>query len=230
MPEPMERGNPDAGQDRALIQSVLQEELAPVFEVIASRFKSLEGELAQAKDLLMKFSFGIIDTADQHRRSTLSDMISSKYGADIEPFDGFYKDTMGKGFSDSLIEELMGQDGMPDDTGLDQFMQGKLGEARGKFGKYLGMPVAKETVVSVKGGPNSGEESAHEEIEKGAEKAAEEGAPEAAEEVKKGLEEDEGADEEMESGDSISRLMKEMQSMRGQKHSLSGRKAKKKEE
>lgn len=137
MPEAMGRGNPDAVQDEELILSVMERNLGPIFQAIGSRLKDLEEDLGETKDLLFKFTEGLIGAADNHRRTSLSSEISSKYGKDIEPFDGFYKDTMGKGFSDSLIEELMGENA-PDEGSRDEFIKNRLGEARGKYGKYVG--------------------------------------------------------------------------------------------
>lgn len=197
MPEPMEgAGNPDAGQDRALIQAVIQQELSPIFEVIASRFKDLDEDLGEARDLLFKFAQGLISTADDHKRGVLTSELTNKYGKDFEPLDGFYKDTMGKGFTDSIIEELMA--GEYDEAGRDEFVKGKLGEARGKYGKYLGMgaeptqPAVAEVGIS------------HEAAESPEKEAAEESA-------------DDGRD-------SVERLMYQVSNLGGKKHSFSGQK------
>ena len=151
MPEDKGMGNPDAGQDETLIQSVMQRDLGPIFEAIGSRLKDLDEDLGEVRDLLYKFTEGLIGAADNHKRTMLTDEISSKYGKDIEPFEGFYKDTQGKGFTDSILEELMGE-GAPGDEERDGWMQGKLGEAKQKYGKYVGLqqePPAEEKAEPV---------------------------------------------------------------------------------
>lgn len=200
MPDDMGKGNPDARQDESLIQSVMQRDLGPIFEAVGSRLKDLEEDLGEVKDLLYKFTQGLIGAADNHKRTMLTDEISSKYGKDIEPFEGFYKDTMGKGFTDSILEELMAE-GAPDDAGRDEWIQNKLGEARGKFGKYVGIK---------------------DEVEAPVEPPAEAAAP-MAEEAQPELFEEEAPEE----GDAISKLMNQVKSVGGEKHRLSAAKVRK---
>lgn len=147
MPEDRGMGNPDAAQDEALIQSVMERNLGPIFEAMGARLKDLEEDLGETKDLLFKFTEGLIGAADNHRRTTLSGELSSRYGKLMEPFEGFYKDTQGKGMSESLLEELMGEGG-PDDEGREEFILNKIREAQGKFGKYVGMGKKEEAAVA----------------------------------------------------------------------------------
>ena len=150
MPEMMnEGGNPDAAQDESLIQSVMQRDLGPIFEAIGSRLKDLEEDLGESKDLIFKLCQGLIGAADSHKRTALTDEISQKYGKDIEPLDGFYKDIKGKGYMDDLLEQLMGDNG-PDDAGRDDFIKKRLGEDRGKYGKYIGLKAEVEPAPEAK--------------------------------------------------------------------------------
>lgn len=179
MPEMMnEGGNPDAAQDESLIQSVMQRDMGPIFEAIGSRLKDLEEDLCESKDLLYKLCEGLIGAADGHKRTALTDELSSKYGKDIEPLDGFYKDTKGKGYMESLLEELMGE-GAPDDAGRDEFVKKRIGEDRGKYGKYLGIKAEVEPPAEAKAEEAApGGEMAAEAMESPAEQAEEEVIPE----------------------------------------------------
>jgi hypothetical protein len=170
MPEDMGTGNPDAAQDEGLIQSVMQRDLGPIFEAIGSRLKDLEEDLGEAKDLLYKFAEGLIGAADNHKRTTLSGELSTKYGKDMEPFEGFYKDTQGKGFSEAILEELMG-DGAPGDEERDGYIQNKLAEAKGKYGKYVGIkdeepPAQGELGLEAPAAPEAAPEEEGDEITK----------------------------------------------------------------
>lgn len=202
MPEMM--GNPDAGQDRQLIQQILAEELGPVFEVIESRLKDLEEDLGETKDLLMKFTEALVSSADGYKRSSLSEELMGKYGKDIEPYDGLMKDTVGKSFSESLLDELMGE-GAPDEAHRDEWMKGKLENAKGKYGKYIGISVGEKPEAEAKEA---------EAADKLAEAEAEE-APEAAAE---------GEEEEspMSASESAAEgLMNQLKGLGGKQHSLS---------
>jgi hypothetical protein len=211
MPE-MEKGNPDAAQDEGLIQSVIERDLGPIFEAIGSRLKDLEEDLGEAKDLLFKFAEGLMGAADNHKRTRLSEEISGKYGKDLEPFEGFHKDAYGKGLSESLIEELMGE-GAPGDEERDGWIKGKLGELKGKFGKYVGIkeeapgePPKEAAKVEMGAVPEPGAESAKEEIA---------GEPEAKAEEK---ESEEGGEA---GGDTIDQMMSELKSLGGARRKLS---------
>lgn len=202
MPDPREmaRGNPDEGQDRVLIESILAEELGPIFELVGSRLRDLEEDLGEAKDLLYRFALGLVETADTHKKGVLSEEIGSKYGKDIEPLDGFYKDTMGKGLSETLLEELMGE-GAPDEASRDSWIRGKLDEAKAKFGKYVGIqPEGKVEMAVEAATPEPAKEP-----ELPFEEAAEEGPV-----------------------DAVGALMSQMKELGGKRHSLSGGKAAKK--
>jgi uncharacterized protein with von Willebrand factor type A (vWA) domain len=226
-------GNPDASQDKELINSIIQEMLGPVFEAIASRLKDLEEGLGETKDLEMKLAQGLIGAADGHKRSMLTDEISSKYGKDIEPIEGFHKEMYGKGFTDSLLDELMGEGG-PADEERGGWLENKIKEAKGKYGKYVGIPAEEKVKVATLGpkgeASESGalkeaeaglsEEKSGEEEEKTGDKEEKEG------EESKGEEDEEKGEEEeeegsAEEGDAISKLMKEMSSLTGAKHKLS---------
>lgn len=226
-------GNPDASQDKELINSIIQETLGPVFEAISSRLKDLEEDLGETKDLEMKLAQGLIGAADGHKRSMLTDEISSKYGKDIEPIEGFHKDIYGKGFTDSLLDEIMGEGG-PSDEERDGWLQGKIKEAKGKYGKYIGLPAEEKVeVAAIKPEGKAAEPEAMKEAEQGIEeeKKGEEEEKIGDKEEKEGEEakgekdEEKGEEEEeegsAEEGDSISNLMKEMSSLTGAKHKLS---------
>lgn len=198
MPE-MEKGNPDAMQDETLIQEVMRRDLGPILMAVGNRLKDLEEDLTETKDLLFKFTEGLIGAADNHKRMSLSSELSTKYGKDFEPFEGFYKDTQGKGFSDSILEELMNGDF--DDEGRDGFIKGKLDEAKGKFGKYVGLEKKEEEAAP----PMTEVAITEEKGESPAEQAGEEPAEE-------------------EPMDAVSKIHKELMSVAGKRNSLSGKK------
>lgn len=203
MPETMGQGNPDAAQDESLIHAVIQRELGPIFEAIGVRLRDLDEDLGETRDLLYKFSEGLIGAADNHKRTMLTDKLSSSYGKDMEPFEGFYKDTQGKGFMDSILEELMG-DGAPGDEELDGWMQNKLNDAKGKYGKYVGLQAEAPGAPPVSVEEKSEGELPPEAMEAGGEMPAEAGPEEEA--------------------DPVMKIMKKMTSVQGEKHKLSSKK------
>ena len=151
MPELMDKGgNPDAAQDESLIMSVIQRELGPVIEALGSRLSEQGDTLEEVKDLLFKFTQGLIGAADNHKRTSLSEELTGTYGKDMEPFEELHKSFHGKGFSDSLLDELMGE-GAPGDDERDGWVQNKLKDAKGKWGKYVGLE------AEVPEGPESAE-------------------------------------------------------------------------
>lgn len=206
MPEDRGMGNPDAAQDEALIQSVMERNLGPIFEAIGSRLQDLEEDLGEVKDLLFKFTEGLIGAADNHRRTMLSSEISSKFGKAIEPFEGFYKDTQGKGLSDSLIEELMG-DNAPGDDEREEWIKGKLMEAMQKHGKYVGF------------GPKEKAEAPAAIVEEKTVAAPMEPPAEKTEAPAQGELPFEGGESE----DPVTALMNKVKSVAGEKHSLSAK-------
>ena len=219
MPEIMEKdGNPDAAQDESLIQEVLQRDLGPIFEEMGSRLRDLEEDLGETKDLLHKFCEGLISSADGYRRNQLSDELSSKYGKEMEPFEGFHKDVYGRGLSESLLDELMGE-GAPKEEERDEWIKGKLNDAKGKYGKYLGMKIEESPEARGEEEEKMGEmesRKGEEEVRKGEEEIAKG----EAEEEEGETEEEEGEAEE-EGGDAISAIMKQMKSLNGSRHKLS---------
>jgi hypothetical protein len=169
--------NPDAEQDKELILSTMEDRLVEPFEMIGTRLKDLEEDLGELRDIVFKLVTGFSEGVDSYHRNTLSDEIRGKYGAELEPLDGFYKDTHDSSFSDELINSLMGE-GAPDEEGRDGFIRSKIDEARGKYGKYLGGSMGA-------GAPAAVMVDAHEAMESPAKEAAEEAATEGMEEKPK---------------------------------------------
>ena len=242
MPNPMEGmdgGNPDSGADRELIMSVIQENLGPVFEALTSRLQELDERLMDVKDLQEKFTNGLIGAADTHRRGMLGEELDGKYGKEFEPFEEFHKSVYGKGFKDSLLDELMGDEG-PGDEERDSWIQNKLNDAKGKFGKYVGIKAEIPGETKIEAGPLGEMEEGEEKVKEGeakeeegekeeeiGEKEEEEGKiPESEAELKKSekIEKEGEAEEragEAEEEDSISKLMKQMHDLTGARHKLS---------
>jgi hypothetical protein len=218
MPEKDEMGgNPDASQDESLIMSVIQRELGPVLEAMGSRLSEQGEALEEVKDLVFKFTQGLIGAADNHKRTAFGEELSGKYGKDIEPFEGFHKEVYGKGFSDSLMDDFMGEGG-PGDDEHDAWIQSKLNDAKGKYGKYVGI----KADIPASGEAEKGEEEAMkgEEEERLGEKEEKEGhEAEGEKEEEKGEKEEEAGEGEEE--DAISGLMKQMESLTGARHSMS---------
>ena len=240
MPEMMkEGGNPDASQDESLILSVIQRELGPVIEALGSRMSEQGDTLEEVKDLLFKFTQGLIGAADNHKRTSLSEELTGKYGKDIEPFEELHKSFHGKGFSDSILDELMGE-GAPGDDERDGWMQNKLNDAKGKWGKYVGLEAEVPDGAESAEAPEQealageqedrlgeGEEKKGEKEEKLGEKLEKEGKEsEGEKDEDKGEKEEEIGEHKEEAGedeeeDAISKLMKEMSSLTGARHKLS---------
>jgi hypothetical protein len=220
MPDAMNMGgNPDAAQDENLIRQILLEELGPIFEQIGSRLKDLEEDCGEQKDLLYKFAYGLLDAADQHKRGTLSEELSSKYGSEIEPFEGFHNEVYGKGLKDSLLEELMGEEA-PGDEEREGWMKNRLGELKGKYGKYVGLKEEKPEEGPVEGEAEGEAEAEAEGLHPNETKEiVEEKKPGGKEIVEEEVEE--GGEPEPEENDAIGAMMSQLKSLGGKAHKLS---------
>ena len=156
-------GNADAGQDYDQICQVVEEKLAPVFEMIGNEFKNQRNEINELKDIIYKMVTSFHDAVGSQKRSGIESMISSKYGADLEALKPVYADFRGGDIVSDLLDALADQDGDHDE------MAGSFIEAaKGKYGKYLG--AGKPSVeVSVESGQTLGDDTAEEPMEEKAE-------------------------------------------------------------
>ena len=109
--------------------------------------KEIDDKASQALNLATAIVNSMNDAVTGNKRDQFSSLIGSKFGADIGPLDQFFSDTQGAKFSDQLIDELLSSD--PENP--EEYISSKIGETRGKYGKYLGTPapeVAPEPMAS----------------------------------------------------------------------------------
>lgn len=132
----MAGNNPDAGADYEEICQVVEQKLVPTFEMLGKMLKSIDDKASQALAMTQKIVGAMSDAVMGQKHGEFEDLLNSKFGADIGPLDSFYSDTMGTKFSDQLIDELMSSDV----DNPEEFISSKIGETKGKYGKYLGMP------------------------------------------------------------------------------------------
>ena len=124
--------NPDAQQDYEQICAVVEEKLAPVFEIIGAELKSLRDENNELKEIVYKLITGFHDSIGQYKRGNLHQSISSKYGSDLELLKPIYSDFSGRDITEDLLDELMKQEGDHEE------MAGSfINAAKSKYGKYL---------------------------------------------------------------------------------------------
>jgi hypothetical protein len=127
--------NPDAAQDYQEICDVVEQKLVPTFETLGKVMKEIDDKATQALCMVEKILGAMFDAVMGQKQGEFQELLSSKYSADLAPLDSFYSDTMGNKFSDQLIQELMKSDA----ENPDEFIAGKIGEAKTKYGKYLGI-------------------------------------------------------------------------------------------
>jgi hypothetical protein len=130
----------DASADQEMIMQILSEKVLPVFQIFQQRIEALEEKCGTLEDVLMKVITGMGDAVTEHKKAGLSEMLSSKYGPELEPYKGVYSDMYGKGLDEDLLEQLLGGDYDPD-----QYVPAYLGKVKEKFGKYV-QPAASVTV------------------------------------------------------------------------------------
>ena len=126
--------NPDAGADYDLINKCIVERMMPVLKMIDDHFDELDKKTDQALGLSTAIVTSMNDAVMGNKKDQFSSLLSSKFGDDLGPIDQFYSDTMGGKFSDSLVDELLSNE--PENP--EEYISSRIGEARGKYGKYLG--------------------------------------------------------------------------------------------
>ena len=126
--------NPDAGADYDLINKCIVERMMPVLKMIDDHFDELDKKTDQALGLSTAIVTSMNDAVMGNKKDQFSSLLSSKFGNDLGPIDQFYSDTMGGKFSDSLVDELLSNE--PENP--EEYISSRIGEARGKYGKYLG--------------------------------------------------------------------------------------------
>ena len=113
---------------------ISDEELISTFELCGKMIKEISDKADAAIQGVQKIVECMSDAVMGQRRGSFQDMLSSKYSADLGPIDSFYSDTFGNKFSDCLIDELLSSN--PENP--DEYITSKIGETKGKYGKYLG--------------------------------------------------------------------------------------------
>jgi hypothetical protein len=142
MPEMMEGASPNYDE----ICGVMEDRLVPVFELLGDRLKGFEEDIAELKDIVFKIVSGFGDAVTEHKKGTYSEMLSGKYGPDIDEIKGPYSDIYGKDIGEELVDKLLR--GEMDEGGVPEF----LGGIKAKFGKIRmpapdGEPVKEEITV-----------------------------------------------------------------------------------
>jgi len=132
--------NPDAQADYEEITQVVEQKLVPTFETLGKMLKAIDDKATQALEMSQKIVEAMSDAVTGQRKGEFSELLGSKFSADIGPLDSFYSDTMGTKFSDQLIEELLNSG--PENP--EELISSKIGEAKQKYGKYLGSQAPKE--------------------------------------------------------------------------------------
>jgi hypothetical protein len=150
--------HPDAPQDREQTMQILEEKLAPAFEMIGKRFREQQCEIDDLKDIVYKMVTSFSDAVGGYKRQGMHSTIMGQYGPDLEALKPVYSDFKGSDIVEDLIDALMGQEGDPSEM-AGQFVNA----AKEKFGKYLGGAPAmgKEVSLEVSAEP-SAEPSAEE--------------------------------------------------------------------
>lgn len=191
----MNPDHPDAQQDA----QQMGQDLAPVFQEIGRRLSDLE-------DIVFKMVVAFDDAVRQNRMGGLKSGLREKYGPDLDTYGPVFTDFYGKDLTESLLEAL------GDGADLDRAGQ-MLDELKAKFGKYV-QPSAPATEapavteVEISAEPAEGEPA---EIEAPAASGEPSDKPEEKAEAP--------SEEKKEEGpvDPISKLMKDVRTMRGRK-------------
>lgn len=136
--------HPDAPQDYEMICQVIEEKLAPSFEIIGKELASLRQENDSLKDIVYKLITSFSDAVGQHRMGGIRESVLPKYAGDLGTIGPMAKDLLGKDIEAELLDALMNGDGDPD-----EIANGVLGPYKEKFGKYLGGAPAPGKEVSV---------------------------------------------------------------------------------
>ena len=109
------------------------QELIDTFRMAGEMITKAQQTAEQALELAQKIVMSMSDAVMGQRKGTFQELLG-QHSADIAPIDQFYSDTFGNSYSDQLISELLDTD--PENP--DEFINSKIGEERGKYGKYLG--------------------------------------------------------------------------------------------
>ena len=161
-------GHADAAQDYDQICQVVEQKLAPAFEMIGKEFKALHDEVNDLKEIVYKMVTSFSDSVGSYKRQGLQTQIMGKFGPDLESLKPIYADFRGGDIVEDLLNALEGQDGDPEEL-VGSFLE----QAKGKFGKYLGGTPAPGKEVSVEVSTD-GESEPEVEVEAPAEEEKEE--------------------------------------------------------
>lgn len=138
---------------------VFREKITPLVELIEKEFQSLREQVNEQKEINFKLISGLYDASTSHKRGAYSQRLGS-YDEDLGPLDEFHKDTFGKPFRDSLLDQLLEKEYEGDE--FDNFVKSSISGAREKFGKYLpqkSVEIEVETVPEEKVEEKTSEES-----------------------------------------------------------------------
>jgi len=136
--------HPDAAQDYDQTLQIMEQRLAPAFEMIGKRLRDQQCEIDDLKDIVYKMVTSFSDAVGAYKRQGMHSTIMGQYGPDLEALKPVYSDFKGSDIVEDLIDALMGQEGDPSEM-AGQF----ISAAKDKFGKYLGGAPAAGKEVSV---------------------------------------------------------------------------------
>jgi hypothetical protein len=129
-------------------RTIGDEELIDTFKLAGEQIRSVDQKADMALKMVQAILDCMSDAVTGQRKGSFQELLSSKYSAELGPLDQFYSDTFGNKFSDALIDELLSNN--PENP--DEFISGRIGETKGKYGKYLGAVPSNPNVPVEEGG------------------------------------------------------------------------------
>lgn len=121
------------GMDEETVCVIIKRELAPLVARLDQILTGMESKLNQLEETQVKIVSGLTDAVDSHKRNSLSGMLSSKYGPDIQSLQTPYSDILGgKDLSTDLLDILMENDEDPEGTA-----GGYINDLKSRFAKHI---------------------------------------------------------------------------------------------
>jgi hypothetical protein len=114
------------------VMEMIGQKIGPAFDMIGQRISALEKENSDLKDIVYSMITAMDEGVSSYKKNSLMNDLSSKYGADLEPFKGIYSDTRGSDLIEDLVNQLSDGEGS-----MDEKVPALIAELKGKFGKYL---------------------------------------------------------------------------------------------
>jgi len=125
----------DAKQDYEEIVSVVEQKLAPVFEVLGQMLHALDEKIEDVDDVVHRMVEGFASSVGEHRKGELGSLLSENFGDALGKLNPLFQDMHGTSYADALIETLMSEEGEPDLDSIADRISGDMD----KYGKYIGI-------------------------------------------------------------------------------------------